>query len=258
MHAVCCRGHMHLFQILQNKVSATFTATHRGTASHRTTLHHTAPHCNTLHHTRASIKISRKSALWSLCVCVDLIREFDADPEPQIINNQTPVQRHTGLFPVQRDQCLHTWPCSSVPMCTQVFTWVYPGVHLGVPRCTKCRHQCKRDQCLHTWRHPSVPKCTITTATHCNTLQHTATHATHWWSQSHEYHSSTGGLVLMNTSHALKKRKGPLVQDCTHQKETTSVSIRGGNQESLSYEYESCTATHCNTLQHTATHCNTQ
>jgi len=85
--------------------------------------------------------------------------------------------------------------------------------------------------------------CIITlqhTATHCNTLQHTATHyiitlehtRTHWNTLQHTAQNTLKHPDIKNKKNLGEDR---LVAGC---------SMR-------------CTATHCNTPQHTATHCNT-
>ena len=75
------------------------------------------------------------------------------------------------------------------------------------------------------------------TATHCNTLQHTATHC------NTLQHSATHCNTLQHSA--------------THCNTLQYTVTRCTMSCSESHTIYRLTATHCNTLQHTATHCNT-
>ena len=83
------------------------------------------------------------------------------------------------------------------------------------------------------------------TATNCNTLQHTATHA------AMPYHKQLSNRRVLQRTHCITQQRTatrtPLQRTATHILQHTETT------HSNTLEHA---ATHCNTLQHTTTHCN--
>jgi len=91
------------------------------------------------------------------------------------------------------------------------------------------------------------------TARHCNTLQHTATHC------NTLQHTATRNTLHLTATHgthcnALQRTAGSL---CGLSKSSSSGAARGTHCNTLQHTATLHTTTHCNTLQHTKAHCNT-
>jgi len=104
---------------------------------------------------------------------------------------------------------------------------------------------------------PKYRKSMYVSAKHCNTMQHTAAHATHCNTLQHAatrcntlQHAVTRCNTLQHTE--MIRHYHNCWIHCLTPKNRMGVFISARHCNTLQY-----TATHCNTLQHTATHCNT-
>jgi len=113
----------------------------------------------------------------------------------------------------------------------------------------------KKKQCIDydgdKWRLWAHVLQTVSAATHCSTLQHTATHATHHTATHRNTPQHTA--ARHNTLHYTATHRNPPQHTLRHLRQPWCVVTCASDSEC----YNIRTATHCNTLQHTATHCNT-
>ena len=157
--------------------------------------------------------------------------------------------------------CLIRRSLSNIVWCLGM--WIRRPLLIGDTTATRC------NTLQHTETHCNlfVPLYRWYTATHCNTLQHTATHcntlqhtATHL-SRFIEFQLMLGYVdkkAVADGWHDCNTLWHSATYCCTlqHTNAHCNTLQHTATHMSLFLEYQH-TATHCNTLQHTATHCNT-
>ena len=136
------------------------------------------------------------------------------------------------------------WHCNT--QCNTHYNTLQPTVSMSVGTGWHCNTHCTTYYFTH-----------CNTATHCNTLQHTATHcnpqfrmsAGTWWQRG------IGFLMCIG----LFPQKSPIISGSFAERDLQLKTSYASSPPGTLFWFAKMIRfeTHCNTLQHTATHCNT-
>jgi len=188
------------------------------------TLQHTATHCKTLRHTETQCKILQHTATY----CNTLQHTATRYNTYQIMD-QT---RTVGDESIKLN---HVWGRSGRST-SRISVDLHENERYAPPSSWGCNFILGS-----VLRISFMLRCSTHTATHCNTLQHTAIHTqTPYRQETFRNECNTkmpfGRMRQCSLHILLRNRLRQTATDCSRLQQT---------------------ATHCNTLQHTATHCNT-
>ena len=199
------------------------------------TLQHTASHCNTLQQTATHGNTLQYAATYR--THCNIPNPLQRTATPQCQNNRRSLV-YNDVFSSLNSSATR---CNTL----QHTATHWNMLHHTATRCNTLQDNWPTATLLHTATLQSQANlCTLVydhvsllTATHCNRMQHTATHRDNLNSLQHTARHCN--IAVQKQQHVLAG-----VHSCVFARCSTLLHTKS-------------TATHCNTLQHTATHCNT-